>query len=93
MNLGIAAIVGIANATAAQPILHVDHDAPPGGNGLTWSTAYRHLQDALDAARISGADEIRVAQGTYRPDQGSTRTPGDRHATFEPVNIDRKSVV
>jgi len=33
--------------TAAGTIIHVDDDAPPGGDGRSWATAYRSLQDAL----------------------------------------------
>ena len=60
-------------------IINVDYDAQPGGDGLTWRSAIRFLQDALDAAREprSGVTEIRIAQGEYKPDQGASVTPGD----------------
>ncbi len=68
------------------PVLYVDDDAPLGGDGLTWDTAYRYLQDALHTAEGSGGTvtEIRVAQGIYQPDQdeGGNVAPGDRAATF-----------
>ena len=54
-------------AAQAQTIWHVDDDAWMGGDGLTWQTAYKHLQDALAVAAYG--DEIRVAGGTYMPDQ------------------------
>jgi hypothetical protein len=47
-----------------QP-LFVDDDAPPGGDGSNWANAYNRLQEALAAAWI--VDEIRVAQGIYKP--------------------------
>lgn len=67
---------------AALTVILVDDDAPPGGNGATWPSAFRHLQDAL-AVAVSG-DEIHVAGGIYKPDraESSTITPGDRRATF-----------
>lgn len=61
------------------PVLFVDATAPEGGNGESWPTAYRDLQQALaDAANDSGVIEIRVAAGVYRPDAGT----GDRSAEF-----------
>lgn len=67
----------------AQPVLHVDARAKPGGDGASWQTAYRDLSDALDDARSDpGVQEIWVAGGTYYPDRGT----GDRSATFALVS-------
>lgn len=59
----------------------VDDDAPPGGDGLCWQTAFTDLQDALDDAVEAGGSvaEIRVAWGTYLPDRGTR----ERDATFQ----------
>lgn len=61
-----------------QP-LFVDDDAPPGGDGRTWTTAYASLSDGLAAAFLG--QEVRLGQGTYRP---TTRTEESdpRSATF-----------
>jgi len=61
-TLGIAPI-------HAQSILYVDANAPDGGNGTSWDTAYTDLQDALAEARTNAGtvDEIWVADGTYYP--------------------------
>lgn len=58
-------------ASAAGPILFVDKDAPPGGNGSSWALAYRELQTALAASADPGVSEIWVAEGTYKPDLGT----------------------
>ena len=52
-------------------VLFVDDDANLGGDGLSWDTAYRYLQDALTVASSPGSDvtEIRVAQGIHRPNE------------------------
>jgi hypothetical protein len=60
---------------------HVDADAPgPVHDGRTWATAMLTLQDALAAA--AGGDEILVAEGVYKPDQGGGATAGSREASF-----------
>lgn len=84
--VGLVLVSIVAASTASgQSVLHVDDDAPAGGDGLTWATAHKHLQDALAAAAGSGGTvtEVRVAKGTYKPDQGAGKTAGDRNATFQ----------
>ncbi len=74
---------------AGDTILYVDDDAPPGGDGLSWNTAYRFLADALTAAGdLSDASEIRVGRGTYTPDrsEGAPRGSGDREAALELID-------
>lgn len=51
-------------ATSLQAQVFVDDDAPAGGNGASWATAYNDLNDALNN---SGAGAlILIAEGTYR---------------------------
>jgi len=66
--------------------IYVDDDAPVGGNGISWATAFTYLQDALAGA--GGGNEIRVAGGSYKPDQDEAGniTSGDRFATFQLIN-------
>ncbi len=75
-----AVCVGLAVPAAQTAVLRVDADAAEGGDGRTWSGAYKYLREALASARPG--DEIWVAAGVYRPDQGSGVTPGNRSATF-----------
>jgi len=65
-------------------IYYVDDDASGASDGSSWADAYNYLQDALAAA--SSGDEIWVAEGVYKPDQGAGVTPGDREATFQLIN-------
>ncbi len=71
-------------AGGGSHIRYVDDDAAPGGDGASWVTAFRYLQDALAQARTPGSDvmEIRVAQGVYVPDRGAAQAAGDRESTF-----------
>jgi hypothetical protein len=60
--------------------IYVDDNAAGAQDGSSWVCAFPYLQDALAVAK--SGDEIRVAQGEYRPDRGSGHAAGDRHATF-----------
>jgi hypothetical protein len=74
-------LAGMWCATAAGAVVYVDADASAGGDGTSWGTAYKYLQDGL--ADASSGDDIWVAEGTYKPDQGGGKTAGDRTATFQ----------
>jgi hypothetical protein len=74
-------------------VIYVNNDADGANDGSNWIDAYTCLQDALTA--VKGGDEIRVAQGTYKPDQQVVTTSrsgprlvssGDRMDTFQLVN-------
>ena len=88
-------LITTATRTPAAPaaaygggVLHVDDDAPPGGDGASWETPYRFLQDALFTAGKGGVGEIRVAQGLYLPDHDEANPDGtgDRDATFQLIS-------
>jgi predicted outer membrane repeat protein len=65
-------MVGLS-APAPAKIVYVDDDAKQGGSGSSWANAFNYLQTALTGA--NAGDEIRVAQGLYRPDQGLPAQP------------------
>jgi len=66
------------------PIWYVDADATGANDGSSWADAFNNLQDALTAA--SAGEEIRVAQGSYKPDQGIWVVPGRRQASFQLIS-------
>jgi len=74
----------------AGVVLYVDDDAPPGGDGMSWNTAFRFLRDALAYAADPEHEvsEIRIAQGAYLPDRDESVPDGtgDRRATFSLVD-------
>jgi len=81
-------VLCLAGTSPAGSTVYVDDDASAGGDGQTWTTAFTYFQDALAAAAASGGavTEIRVAAGTYKPDLGVGRTPGDRTASFQLID-------
>jgi len=66
--------------------MFVDANAPLGGNGLSWNTAYRTLDIVLGlAGQTTTPMIVRVADGIYRPT--TLTNPGDpRSATFNILN-------
>lgn len=70
----------VATSSMLADTLYVASIAEPGGDGRSWNSAYRYLNTALDAWKPG--DQIWVAQGTYRADDGEGRTRGDRTASF-----------
>ncbi|MHC4109507.1 MAG: dockerin type I domain-containing protein [Planctomycetota bacterium] len=81
-TLALVICVFLTQSAAGQTI-YVDDNAGGLNNGSSWTDAYYSLQHALSMA--SYGDEIRVAQGIYRPDEymGSPNGTGDRAATFQ----------
>ncbi|MFK7971936.1 MAG: hypothetical protein AB8F95_16330, partial [Bacteroidia bacterium] len=51
-----------------QKTIYVNASALPGGNGLTWATAYTNLSQAIDTSIYDPGDQVWVARGTYYPD-------------------------
>ncbi len=83
MTILLSVVAVCFSGTVQADIIYVDADAAGAGDGSSWADAYNFLQDAL-AAVITG-DEIRIAQGIYKPDQGAAVAAGDRTATFQLV--------
>ena len=68
-RLSVLWLIVIVGVPAFGSPVFVDDDAPEGGDGLSWATAFNNLDDALAVA----TDEIRVAGGVYKP--GGTGDP------------------
>ncbi len=79
--LSALAALTTASAVHAQTrIIYVDDEAPAGGDGASWESAYRDLNRALAIGNPGRYEvEIRIAQGTYWPDPARL----DRNRRFE----------
>jgi predicted outer membrane repeat protein len=66
-----------------QTTIYVDESATGANDGTSWEDAYVHLQDALDKAKNkpSRTFEVRVAEGTYFPDEDKDGDHADGDAT------------
>lgn len=84
--VGVCTVWMSVSTAGGGVVVFVDDDAPPGGDGTTWETAYRFLQDGLSFAAdpANGVSHIKFAQGVYLPDRDESNPTGsgDRHATF-----------
>jgi hypothetical protein len=60
--------------------LYVDSLSTGIGEGTSWASPFRYLQDALDIAHQG--DTIHLAKGTYYPDDGASQVAGDRIESF-----------
>ncbi|MHC4693839.1 MAG: choice-of-anchor Q domain-containing protein [Planctomycetota bacterium] len=78
----IIALVMVSPSTA--DIIFVDADAAGANDGSSWADAFNSLQDALAVAQ--SGDEIRAAEGIYKPDHGVGIPPNYREATIQLKN-------
>src|SRR3989344_45309 len=72
-------LAAISGSVTTGLILYVDDSAPLGGDGTSWSSAYKFLQDALlkiQNSPVGTYSEIRIAQGIYRPDHSASNPNG-----------------
>jgi len=68
-------------------IYYVDADANGVSDGSSWDDAFIYLQEALgEANSIGGLIEIRVAQGTYKPNEGVITIGDERALIFQLFN-------
>jgi predicted outer membrane repeat protein len=97
--LSAALMLVCAAPVGAQTTVYVDGSNTPSGcsnatavsdlDGSSWACAYPALQDAFDEANGgSGSYEIRVAEGTYVPDEDNVDNNGD--GSTEHVDNDRE---
>jgi hypothetical protein len=77
-----------AAPSVSAGVLYVYAEASPGGDGLSWQTAYNDLQVALQHARDAGGtvDEVRISVGVYTP-AGPDGSPAASFAMVDGVDL------
>ncbi len=81
LGLSLCLWVSVAQAQCPNDLCYVDAGVTSlTPNGLSWTSAYTSLQDAL--AMAQAGDEIWVAAGVYYPDEGGGQTDNNRGASF-----------
>ncbi len=75
----LAALFGL-NSSVNAARWYVDGSLTPCGDGISWATAFKYLQDALNNLDLAGGDQIWVAatdpENPYRPDQDCDNPDG-----------------
>ena len=83
MRLKTLLILPLLVAYLQAGIIYVDKDASEGGDGTSWSSAYKFLNDALDYVdNRSGRYDLWVAEGTYYTDEGNLYANDDQNSTY-----------
>lgn len=86
-NIPLMLVVLLFGSFAYGKVIYVDDDAAGANDGTSWENAYLNLQDALaDADSAPKPVELCVAQGVYKPDQGSGIISGEQDTTFQLIN-------
>lgn len=72
VTLVLLACIPVAGQAA---VVYVDADNAGGPwNGNSWATAYKSVQEGLDAAEKAGGGQVWVAEGTYKPTSTTDRS-------------------
>lgn len=67
-----AALVLASTAHAAPKTIYVDKNVASSGDGSSWASAFKTIQEGVNAASSSEVDTVLVAPGEYGEDQGYT---------------------
>lgn len=94
--IGLTASISLMLGTAAFAVpktVYVDRNVASSGDGSSWASAFKTIQEGVNAASETEVDTVLVAPGEYGEDQGAVRvTVGDRTQLCR-VNITKKLIL
>lgn len=61
----VALLLSLFQLPALAAVWHVDASRPESGDGTTWESAFRTVQEGIDAAAANAGDEVWVRAGVY----------------------------
>ena len=92
--LSILAAVAFASAAFAAPkTIYVDKNVTSSGDGTSWATAFKTIQEGVNAASTTEVDTVLVAPGEYGEDQGYTTVTTSTQSQNCRVWINRKLIL
>lgn len=77
----------VSAVSTAQTRFHVNQAVATSGDGKSWGAAFKTLQEGINAASSSVADEIWVAKGTYIPNTNYYGTRYDLPSTSKTMTF------
>jgi hypothetical protein len=86
--IALAVTVACSASATAQSVRFIRSDAPINGDGLTWTTAYREIFEALDEAATDPAiSQIWIAHATYTPNRTAANNRDDTFTLVPGVTL------
>ncbi len=89
MVMAVCTLLAGLSGAAPGKIIYVDDDAAGANDGSSWANAFVRLQLAI--ALAEAGDEIRVAQGLYKPDPYWSIPPAGREPRGGSVEVAPKT--
>lgn len=89
----VAAVAFASAAIAAPKTIYVDKNVASSGDGTSWASAFKTIQEGVNAASTTEVDTVLVAPGEYGEDQGYTNLTVSTKSQNARVWINKKLIL